>query len=59
MQTPHEIHWKSVKRILRYVCGTFQFEIHYSSWGTPLLVGFTDLDWVDNQDDRKSTADYV
>jgi hypothetical protein len=23
------------------------------------LVGFTDLDWVDDPDDRKSTAGYV
>jgi hypothetical protein len=25
MKTPHESHWKSAKRILRYVCGTIQF----------------------------------
>jgi hypothetical protein len=24
-----------------------------------LLVGFTDLDWADDPDDRKSTAGYV
>jgi hypothetical protein len=27
--------------------------------GTPLLVGFTNLDWTGNPDDRKSTASYV
>jgi hypothetical protein len=59
MQTPHEIHWKEYKRILLYVRGTIQFRIHYSSGGTPLLVGFTDSDWVDDPDDRKSTAGYV
>jgi hypothetical protein len=37
---------KQAKRILRYVRGTVQFGIHYSSGGTPLLVGFTDSDWV-------------
>jgi hypothetical protein len=41
MQIPHESHWKTTKRILRYVRGTIQFKIHYSSGGTPLLVGFT------------------
>jgi hypothetical protein len=42
------------------VCpGTVQFGIHYSSGGTPLLVGFIDSDWVDDPDDQKSTASYV
>jgi hypothetical protein len=59
MKTPHEIHWKATKRILRYVHGTVQFGIHYSSGGTPLLVGFTDSDWADDPDDQKSTAGYV
>jgi hypothetical protein len=54
MQTPHESHWKSSKRILRYVFGTVQFKIHYTSWGTPLLVGFTNSDWVGDLDDRSS-----
>jgi hypothetical protein len=33
MQTPHESHWKAAKKILRYVRGTIQFGIHYSSRG--------------------------
>jgi hypothetical protein len=59
MKTPHESHWKAAKRILHYVRGTVQFGIHYSSGGTPLLVGFTDSDWADDPDDQKSTAGYV
>ena len=59
MQTPHESHWKEAKRILQYIRGTIQFGIHYSIEGTPLLVGFTDSDWADDPDDRKSTAGYV
>jgi hypothetical protein len=59
MQTPHESQWKEGKMILRYVYGIIQFEIHYSSGGTPLLVSFTDSDWADDPDDRKSTACYV
>jgi hypothetical protein len=59
MKTPHEIHWKVAKRILRYVCGTIQFEIHYSLGGTPLLVGFIDSDWAGDPDDHKSTTGYV
>ena len=59
MQHPHESHWKAAKRILWYIRGTVQFEIHYSTWATPLLVGFTDSDWAGDLDDRKSTAGYV
>jgi hypothetical protein len=59
MKTPHEIHWKAIKRILIYVCGIVQFEIHYSLGGTPLLVGFTDSDWVGDSDDQNSIAGYV
>ena len=59
MKTPHEIHLKANKRILRYVCATIQFGIHYNSGGTPLLVGFTDSDWVDDPDDQKTTTGYV
>jgi hypothetical protein len=51
MKTPHESHWKEAKRIFRYVRVIVQFMIHYSSGGTPLLVGFTDLDWVSDPDD--------
>eukprot|EP00253_Pinus_taeda_P010951 PITA_10951 len=59
MQDPHESHWKATKRILRYVRGTVLFGIHYSAEASPLLVGFTDSDWVGDLDDRKSTAGYV
>jgi hypothetical protein len=59
MKIPHESHWKVAKRILRYVRGIVHFRIHYSSGGTPLLVGFIDSDWADDPDDRKSTAGYV
>eukprot|EP00253_Pinus_taeda_P014288 PITA_14288 len=59
MQNPHESHWKAAKRILRYVRGTIQFGIHYSAEASPLLVGFTDSDWVGDADDRKSIAGYV
>jgi hypothetical protein len=45
--------------ILHYVRGTVQFEIHCSSGGTFLLVGFTDSDWADDPNDWKSTAGYV
>eukprot|EP00253_Pinus_taeda_P002382 PITA_02382 len=59
MQNPHESHWKATKSILHYVRGIVQFRIHYSAKASPLLVGFTNYDWVGDLDDRKSTAGYV
>ena len=59
MQHSHESHWKEAKRILRYIRGTIQFGIHYSTGETPLLVGFTDSDWDGDLDYRKSTASYA
>ena len=59
MQTPHESHWKSAKRIPRYIRGTIQFGIHYSTGGKPFLVGFIDSDWVRDPDDRNFTVGYV
>ena len=48
-----------MKIILRYIQGTIQFGIHYSTRGKLLLVGFTNSDWAGNPDDRNSTAGYV
>ena len=59
MQHPHESHWKATKRMLRYICGTTQFGIHYSKGVTPLLVGLTYSDWICDPDGWKSTASYV
>jgi len=59
MKNPRESHWKEAKRIIHYVRGTVQFEIHYSVEATPLLVRFTDFDWASDPDDRKSIVSYV
>ena len=59
MKHPHERHWKSAKRILRYIHGTIQFQIHYSTGATPLLVGFIDFDWIGDLNDHNSTIGYI
>jgi hypothetical protein len=59
MQTPHESHSKTTKRIRQYVRDTIQFGIHYSSGGTPLLVGLFDSYWVIDPDNRKPITSYV
>lgn len=44
---------------MRYVKGTFNFDILYNRSKNPYLVRFIDLDWVGCVDDRKSTFGYV
>ena len=39
MKTPHESHWKATK-ILRYIRGTIQFGIHYSTEGETFVGWF-------------------
>jgi hypothetical protein len=59
MQEPHDLHWKVVKCILRYVQGTMSYGIHYAVGCALDLIGFTDSDWVGDGTDRKSTSEYT
>ena len=59
IQDPHEIHWNYVKIILHYVQGTKHFEIHYAASSPLELVGFSDLDWNGDPNERKSTSGFV
>ena len=46
----------AVKRILRYLKGTEDYGLWYKLGGNLDLKVFTDVDWVGNIDDRKSTS---
>ncbi|KAK6139205.1 hypothetical protein DH2020_027052 [Rehmannia glutinosa] len=51
-----ESHLKAVKRIIRYINGTTELGILYSSDTNTNLVGFSDAYWAGDVDDRKSTT---
>jgi hypothetical protein len=53
---PKESHLTTVKRILRYVNGTVNFGIFFSRNTNLELAGYSDVDWAENADDRKSTS---
>ncbi|XP_022895213.1 uncharacterized protein LOC111409392 [Olea europaea var. sylvestris] len=53
---PKESHLSSVKRIIRYVSGTVDLGIFYSRNSNLDLVGYSDVDWAGNADDRKNTT---
>ncbi|XP_052479605.1 uncharacterized mitochondrial protein AtMg00810-like [Gossypium raimondii] len=59
MECPKEMHLQAVKRILRYLQGTTDYEILYKKGEKSTLIGFTDSDYARDQDDRKSTSGYV
>ena len=46
----------ALKRIIKYVKTTTNFGIWYSKDTNDVLVGYSDVDWVGNANDRKSTS---
>jgi len=59
MEEPSYTHWKTLKRILRYVRGTTLLGLYYTRSDDYRLVGYSDSDWCGDVDDRKSTSGYV
>ena len=59
METSKSTHWQAWKRILRYVVGTTNFGIQYTSSLNFELIRYTDSDFEGSIDDRKITSGYV
>ena len=51
------LHWKAVKRILRYLKGTSDYSCYQGN--NLCLSGYSDADWVGDLNERKSTLGYV
>jgi hypothetical protein len=61
MQEPRELHWRFLKRLLRYVKTTSEYSLVYSR-STPTetkIIGYTDSDYAGSVEDRKSTSGYA
>ena len=54
MQRPIDEHWKIVKRILRYLRVTKDYSIHLKKVIELSLVGFSDVDWGSDPNDKRS-----
>ncbi|XP_019412808.1 PREDICTED: uncharacterized protein LOC109325114 [Lupinus angustifolius] len=59
MENPTKMHLLAAKRILRYLQGTKQLGLFFKKGEKSELIGFTDSDFAGDQDDRRSTLDYV
>ena len=60
MANPGLEHWKGVKRIFRYIQGTLNYGLLYTSDGSdPVLRGYSDADWGGDLTTRRSTTGYV
>lgn len=53
-------HYNYARRILRYVCGTVNLKLVYDKHkDADILHGYTDSDWANDKNDRKSVSGYV
>lgn len=55
MQCPLNPHWKSVKRILRYLAGIKDYGLTLHKSSHLNLTGYSHSDWATDVDDRRST----
>jgi hypothetical protein len=53
---PKENHMMVIKRIMRYLKGTEDYGLWYKKGGNFELKSFTNIDWAESVDDRKSTS---
>jgi hypothetical protein len=59
MHDPREPHLTAMKRILRYLQGTPGYGLLLRRSSSSDLVVYTDADWADCPDTRRSTSGYV
>ncbi|XP_062557877.1 uncharacterized protein LOC134222730 [Armigeres subalbatus] len=56
---PGKTHWIAAKRILRYLKGTKSVKLVYRKQNEVLFEGFTDADWGNDPESRRSITGYV
>jgi len=56
---PGRAHWTALKRVFRYLKGTKNYKLLYSSKGNANLIGYSDADWAGDVDTRRSTTGYA
>nr|GEY09874.1 retrovirus-related Pol polyprotein from transposon TNT 1-94 [Tanacetum cinerariifolium] len=59
MEEPTTKHLKIAKRILRYIKGTVDYGMFYSTSEDFKLVGYSDSDWAGSKDDGRRTSGFL
>ncbi|KAA3467808.1 Retrovirus-related Pol polyprotein from transposon TNT 1-94 [Gossypium australe] len=59
VENPKELRFAAIKRIIHCLKGTCEFGLFYQRNGGNDLIGYTDNDYANNVEDRKSTSGYV
>lgn len=58
MQEPRIRHWKTARRILRYLKGTIDLKLVYNKRKSTQLLGYCDFDQARDKENRRSTNGY-
>ncbi|KXJ67790.1 hypothetical protein RP20_CCG012118 [Aedes albopictus] len=57
---PTQEDWTELKRVVRYLKGTADYRLRLSRRGeTGTITGYSDADWAENRDDRKSHSGFT
>ncbi|WMV11974.1 hypothetical protein MTR67_005359 [Solanum verrucosum] len=59
MQAPSDLHWKAVKHILQYLCGTIHLGLRVTLINDFNLHVYSDIDRGGDITDRVSTSGYI
>ena len=52
-------HWTTIKYILRYLQATTSYGLYVTRGSSMSLNGFTDANWANGVDNKKSTSGYL
>ncbi|GJZ76063.1 ribonuclease H-like domain-containing protein [Tanacetum coccineum] len=58
MHNPREPHLETLKRIVRYVCGTLDYGLQLYSSSTSSLIAYSDVEWAGCPTTRRSSSGY-
>ena len=53
---PNQLHLTAAKRVWRYLKGTAELALPYTTEGNASLTGYSDADWAGDRDTRRSTS---